>query len=153
MAEEQGTLKASLQRQVVREILERSDGHPTAQMVFEKARKRMPAISLATVYRNLRLLVKQGVLIESKIGNKPSRFETRKERHYHVCCVRCGSLEDLALPYQTALDRRVEQMARYQLREHRMEFFGICPRCQGRSHSRPNRANKQLYEPRPAGAR
>ncbi len=90
----------------------------------------MPSISLGTVYRNLRLLVKQGVLIESKIGNNPSRFETRKQRHYHVCCIKCGSLEDLVLPYQTRLDRQVERLVRYQLREHRMDFFGICPHCQ-----------------------
>lgn len=133
MAQQKGTLKASLQRRLVLQILESSEGHPTAQSVFEKARRQMPSISLATVYRNLRLLVKQGALTESKIGNNPSRFETRKQRHYHVCCVQCGSLEDLVLPYQSALDRRVERLVRYRLREHRMEFFGICPRCQARS--------------------
>ena len=130
-----GTTKASLQRQLVLRILESSEGHPTAQLVFEKARRKMPSISLATVYRNLKLLVEQGALIESKIGNKPSRFETRKQRHYHVCCVACGSLEDLVLPYQSGLDRQVERLVRYRLREHRMEFFGICPRCQARSRS------------------
>lgn len=141
--EKSGTSKASLQRRLVLQILESSHGHPTAQTVFEQARRRMPSISLATVYRNLRFLVGQGTLIENKIGNKPSRFETRKQRHYHVCCVECGSLEDLVLPYQSALDKRVEQMVRYRLREHHMEFFGVCPRCQGRSRSsldRPKRS-------------
>lgn len=152
MDENKGALKASLQRQVVLDILKESEGHPTAQAIFERARKRMPAISLATVYRNLRLLVEQGDLIESKIGNKPSRFETRKNRHYHVSCTRCGSLEDLVLPYQAALDRKVEGMVRYRLQEHRMEFFGICPRCQGRSRS-SSQPGKQLHPPRPAGAR
>ncbi|MBI2817432.1 MAG: transcriptional repressor [Acidobacteria bacterium] len=147
MAEKSVTLKASLQRQLVLDILKESEGHPTAQTIFEEARKRMPSISLATVYRNLRLLVKQGNLIESKIGNKPSRFETRKNRHYHVCCVRCGSLEDLVLPYQSVLDRKVEGMVRYQLQEHRMEFFGICPRCQGRSRNSSQLGKQKLHQP------
>jgi Fur family peroxide stress response transcriptional regulator len=133
MAQQRGTLKASIQRRLVLELLESSKGHPTAQSVFEKARRQMPSISLGTVYRNLRLLVKQGALIESKMGNNPSRYETRKRRHYHVCCIKCGSLEDLVLPYQTALDRRVEQLVPYQLSEHRMDFFGICPRCQAKA--------------------
>jgi len=131
-----GTSKASSQRRLVLQILESGEGHPTAHTVFEQARRRMPSISLATVYRNLRFLVRQGTLIESKIGNNASRFETRKQRHYHVCCVECGSLEDLVLPYQSALDKRVEQMVRYRLREHRMEFYGICPKCQADTNKR-----------------
>ena len=126
--------RSSHQRELVHQIIQASHDHPTALSVFERARRRMPTISLGTVYRNLQLLVEQGVLLERKIGNKPARYEAGRQRHYHICCIQCGTLEDLAVPYQKALDRRVERMVRYRLQEHRMEFYGVCPRCQARSH-------------------
>ena len=124
--------RCSIQRTVIRESIAASHDHPTAQVVFERARQRIPAISLGTVYRNLQLLVEQGLLLERKIGNQPARYETCRHRHYHICCIECGAFEDLAVPYQEALDRRVERLVRYRLREHRMEFYGVCPRCQAR---------------------
>jgi Fe2+ or Zn2+ uptake regulation protein len=133
--------RSSLQRNLVSQIVEVAHDHPTALSVYERARQKMPSISLGTVYRNLQLLVDQGLLLERKIGTLPARYEANRHRHYHICCVKCGALEDLSVPYQAILDRRVQRMVRYQLREHRMEFYGICPRCQ---------ANRQ---PRRSGAR
>ncbi len=131
--------RSSHQRHLVRQIIESSHDHPTALAVFERARQKMPSISLGTVYRNLQLLVDAGLARERKIGTKPARYEARHERHYHVCCVECGALEDLAVPYQEALDRRVERLVRYRLQEHRMEFCGVCPRCQTRAQAHPAR--------------
>ena len=128
--------RSSLQRRLVHQIIEASHDHPTAHSVFERARKQMPSISLGTVYRNLQLLVEQGVVLERKTSRGSARYEARRQRHYHVCCVECGALEDLAVPYQEALDRRVERMVHYQLQEHRMEFYGICPQCQAKPGGR-----------------
>jgi len=139
------TRRESAQRTLVRQVIENSMDHPTAQAIFEKARRRMRSISLGTVYRNLQLLVAEGTVVESKIGKKPARYEANRRRHYHVCCVQCGALEDVPFPYQTALDRRVGRMIPYLLREHRMEFYGICPRCQAKPGGRrraPNRLDK-----------
>ncbi|MBI4463670.1 MAG: transcriptional repressor [Acidobacteria bacterium] len=127
-----GVLRESRQRRMILEVVAKSGDHPTAHGVYEHARRRMPSLSLGTVYRNLRLLVNQGFLKESKFGNRPARFEPNKQPHYHVCCLQCGRVEDLRLPYQGSLDRRVEQMVRYRLQEHRMEFYGVCPQCQPR---------------------
>lgn len=121
--------RKSEQRNLVFKIVEKRYDHPTAQDVFEQARNKMPAISLGTVYRNLQRLVDQGSLIESKNGRKRARYEARRHRHYHIHCTECGSLEDVSVPYQEALDRRVAKQLRYQLEEHRLEFYGICPRC------------------------
>jgi Fur family transcriptional regulator, peroxide stress response regulator len=124
----------SLQRKLIHQIIEAAHDHPTAHSVFERARRKIPSISLGTVYRNLQLLVDQGLLLERKIGNRPARYEARRHRHYHICCVKCGALEDLSVPYQELLDRRVQRIVRYQLQEHRMEFYGICPQCQAGAH-------------------
>jgi Fe2+ or Zn2+ uptake regulation protein len=129
-------LRSSNQRSLVHQIVESAHDHPTAQAVFERARKRMPSISLGTVYRNLQLLVEQGLLLERKVDNRPARYEANRYRHYHICCLQCGALEDLSVPYQEALDRRVQKKVRYKLQEHRMEFYGICPQCQADSRQR-----------------
>ena len=136
-------MRRSRQRSVVLDVVGKSGGHPTAQWVYEAARREVPSISLGTVYRNLRLLVEQGALKESKVGNKPARYEVLKERHYHLCCVECGELEDLAIRYQKGLDRRVQRLVRYRLREHRIEFLGICPKCFGRREG-PRKARSKV---------
>jgi Fe2+ or Zn2+ uptake regulation protein len=123
-------LRSSKQRSLVHQIVDSANDHPTAQAVFERARKRMPSISLGTVYRNLQLLVEQGLLRERKVDNQPARYEANRYRHYHICCSRCGALEDLSVPYQEVLDRRVQARVGYKLQGHRMEFYGICPQCQ-----------------------
>jgi Fe2+ or Zn2+ uptake regulation protein len=133
-------LRSSNQRSLVRQIVESAHDHPTAQAVFERARRRMPSISLGTVYRNLQLLVDQGLLSEQKVDNRPARYEANRYRHYHICCLQCGALEDLSVPYQEILDRRVQKMVRYKLREHRMEFYGICPKCQADARQRTRAA-------------
>ena len=125
-------LRESRQRRLVFEIVGRSHNHPTAHQVFGQARRRLPSISLGTVYRNLRRLAEQGRVKENKIGTKPAHFEVPHRRHYHVWCVECGRLEDLALPYQVALDRKAQRLVRYRLEEHRMEFYGVCPSCRRR---------------------
>jgi len=131
--------RSSLQRKLVSRIVEAAHDHPTAHSVFERARRKMPSISLGTVYRNLQLLADQGVVLERKVGRRPARYEAKRHRHYHICCVECGALEDLPVPYQKLLDRRVQRMVQYRLQEHRCEFYGICPRCQtsARQQARP----------------
>jgi Fe2+ or Zn2+ uptake regulation protein len=129
-------LRSSNQRSVVQQVVESAHDHPTAQAVFDRARTRIPSISLGTVYRNLQLLVQEGLLLERKVDDRPARYEANRSRHYHICCFQCGALENLSVPYQKLLDRRVQKMVRYKLQEHRMEFYGICPQCQADEQDR-----------------
>ena len=142
MPERRGTARQSRQGRLVFEIVERSRNHPTAHQVFDVARREAPAISLGTVYRNLRQLADEGRIQENKIGGEPARFEVPHRKHYHIWCVECGRLEDLTLPYQDALDRKAQRLVRYRLREHRMEFFGVCPECRRENRRRSGTASK-----------
>lgn len=148
------TERQTAQRNLVFHIVADRCDHPTAQDVFEQARGSMPAISLGTVYRNLQRLVNQGRLIESKNGHKPARYEARRHRHYHIHCTQCGSLEDVSVPYQEELDRKVARQLHYQLDEHRLEFYGICPTCQQKMHSprNPGAAPRQTRSVRNSSA-
>ena len=137
--------RQSRQQRLVFEIVERSHNHPTAHQVFAQARRRIPTISLGTVYRNLRQLADQGHVQENKMGGEPARFEVPRQKHYHIWCVECGRLEDLTLPYQDELDRKAQRLVRHRLEEHRMEFFGVCPEC--------GREPRQLRPGGPANSR
>lgn len=126
-------MRHSRQRDLIRELVASTRSHPTAHWVYQRARRRLPRISLGTVYRNLRWLVEQGVLAEHRGGGAPARYEAALRRHHHIRCVRCGNLEDLPMSYQAALDRRVRRRTGYHVLEHQIEVRGVCPACLRRS--------------------
>ncbi|MFC1715463.1 transcriptional repressor, partial [Candidatus Poribacteria bacterium] len=85
------------QRQVILEELRNASFHPTADEVYRRVRKRLPRISLGTVYRNLETLSKAGIVKKLELGGARKRFDGYSEDHYHVRCTGCGRLEDVPL--------------------------------------------------------
>ena len=84
----------TFQRQVILNILKTTDIHPTADWIYEKARKYIPNISLGTVYRNLKILKEKGEILEINDG-KLTRFDGRTDKHYHFKCVKCENIYDI----------------------------------------------------------
>jgi Fur family ferric uptake transcriptional regulator len=121
------------QRQVVLEELRKLSTHPTAAELYQLTRRRLPKISLGTVYRNLELLAQMGVIRKLEIGGSEARYDGMLERHYHVRCVACGRVEDARdLPAQPVYDE-IDTLSGYQILDHRLEFVGICPTCRSGS--------------------
>lgn len=122
------------QRSVILEELQHFEGHPTADDVYDRVRKRLPRISLGTVYRNLDVLVSSGLL--AKIGPEfpQMRFDCNTREHYHITCIGCGRVDDLHLETQdTAFDHletALGKMTKYGVFGHKLEFFGLCEKCQ-----------------------
>jgi Fur family ferric uptake transcriptional regulator len=116
------------QRRVILEELSKVRSHPTAAEIYEMVRKRLPKISLGTVYRNLELLAESGRINKLDVGGSQKRFDGRPEDHYHVRCIRCGRVDDIMMPTV-----EVEQVAReasdYDIMGHSLLFSGICPAC------------------------
>src|SRR5713226_5080679 len=79
-------------RRVVLDVLRSTESHPTAEWVHRVVRRRLPRVSLGTVYRNLRLLVGEGLVAE--IQGPHARFDANLEAHHHFTCVRCGRILD-----------------------------------------------------------
>lgn len=119
----------SVQRQIILEELRRVKNHPSAQEIYERVRHRLPKISLGTVYRNLELLAASGVIQKLETGGGQRRFDGDMAEHYHVRCLYCGSVEDASLPSLSRLNQTFGKMSDYTIVGHRLEFFGICPRC------------------------
>ncbi len=123
------TSRSTRQRQAILEQLRAVTTHPTANEVYEMVRRRLPHISLGTVYRNLELLVRSGEIQRVCLGSAQSRFDAAISPHYHVRCVRCGRVADLAMKPLRAIERAARRGGDYQVTGYRLEFVGQCPRC------------------------
>ena len=124
------------QRRVILEELQKVASHPTAVELYESVRRRMPRISLGTVYRNLELLAKTGTIRKLTFGGTEARFDGNPDCHYHVRCVRCGRVDDLdGLPPEP-VPVEPGQAGGYRILGHRLEFVGICPHCRSESEER-----------------
>src|SRR5258705_3747297 len=80
-------------RRLILEIVRASDAHPSAAAVYRDVRRRLPRVSLATVYRNLRMLAAEGLLIE-RAAAAGMRFDGNTAAHDHFTCVACGPIYD-----------------------------------------------------------
>lgn len=121
------------QRQVVLEELTKLASHPTAAQLYEITRRRLPKISLGTVYRNLQVLARMGAVRKLDTGGGEARFDGDMSQHYHVRCVRCGQVEDAhGLPADPVKDE-VKSLDGYAIFGFHLEFLGLCPGCQDRA--------------------
>jgi Fur family transcriptional regulator, ferric uptake regulator len=117
------------QRQIILEELQKLDSHPTAIELYDLVRRRLPNLSLGTVYRNLDLLARSGTIHKLEWSSGEARFDGNMRRHDHLRCQGCGRLEDiegvpLELPPVVGNDFRG-----YVILGHRLEFVGMCPQC------------------------
>ena len=121
------------QRRVVLEELRKLHSHPTASELYELARRRLPKISLATVYRNLELLAQMGLIRKVEVSGGQARFDGDLDGHYHVRCVKCGRVDDAKGLPERPVVADVEEISGYHIQGFRLEYFGVCPGCNGRS--------------------
>jgi Fe2+ or Zn2+ uptake regulation protein len=137
------TRRQTRQRQVIYEAVLSSRSHPTAEWVYDRVRRRLPKISLGTVYRNLQLLVSAGQLLVWSRGGA-ARFDADLSRHDHFVCEACGLLLDLercpaALPAERKLRARGHEVS-----DRVLDFVGLCRDC------RRGREAREKHNGRPA---
>jgi len=123
--------RSTRQRRAVREVLGRLPGHPTASEIYAAVRRRLPHISLGTVYRDLEVLVDEGEAVKLPAPGKEARFDDNCRPHAHIRCVVCGRLQDLKRSALGWPARRIRRLAGFQVIEARVDLRGICPECQG----------------------
>ena len=118
----------SQQRELIYDAVHGSVAHPSAEMVYQQLKPLMPKLSLGTVYRNLHQMAEEGRIME--IPGTVARFDANTAPHTHFCCGGCGSVSDLQIPYDPALDALAEQDGR-KVQTHSLMFYGICAACMG----------------------
>lgn len=116
------------QRRAVAEVLTGQHVHLTAEDVHERARERVPEISLATVYNTLRQLAAMGEVLEVTVADGPRRYDPNVGvPHQHLVCVSCGDLRDVHPDGELTLARA--ERHGFTLRGVEVCFQGVCPRC------------------------
>ena len=123
------TLRVTRQRQVLLDELCQVRTHPTADELYQMARKRLPRISLGTVYRNLELMAENGMIQKLEVGGTQKRFDGNAEPHYHVRCLKCGRVDDLEMALSEDVEALARQQTGYSILRHSLEFSGFCPAC------------------------
>jgi len=126
------------QRRTILEILGREHWHPSGDEVYRLARRRLPRISLGTVYRNLDLLSEQGLIRRIELGGRQRRFDGRLAPHCHVRCIVCAHIEDVMYRPPVSLGKAAAQLEGWEVSEYMLELMGRCPGClEAASHAEP----------------
>ncbi|MFQ5877264.1 MAG: Fur family transcriptional regulator [Acidobacteriota bacterium] len=139
-----GGARPTRQRRTVFAALAACADHPTAEMLHRMARRRIPDLSLATVYKTLDLLVEARLAGRFVDVNGVARYDARTEPHDHRRCLRCGRVEDVNLPRRSRrlADIRVPGFA---ITGCHFELLGVCDRCPG--GARPAEAGRTTHVP------
>ncbi len=122
------TRRHSRQRAVLLEELRADRSHPTARQLYDRVRRRLPQVSLGTIYRNLDLLCRCGKA-QRLTGAGEARFDADTSLHSHVRCVRCGRVADLpGTPTELSVGE-LDETAGYEIIGYRLDYLGVCPAC------------------------
>ena len=119
--------KMTKQRKLILEILGSTYLHPTAQTIYEEARKAMPSISLGTVYRNLGVLVEDGSIVRLSAPGLPDRFDLPRSLHWHVICDNCGAVKDV--PVDSELINRINSDSGEEITSYLLTAHCVCRGC------------------------
>lgn len=121
-------LKLTPQRLAVIEIIAADKGHPSALVVYRRAREKMPAISLSTVYSILGLLKERRLIRELEFCEADNRYDADTSPHIHLVCTGCGRIDDFDLTAHIPADL-VERQTGFRARDMRIECYGLCRTC------------------------
>lgn len=119
------------QRRILLEEIRSMRTHPTADEVYARVRRRLPRVSLGTIYRNLETLCRAGVIQKLELAGSPRRFDGTTDVHYHVTCLSCGKVQDIQLDPPKHLEEAAREACGFQIVGHTLKFHGLCPKCSG----------------------
>ncbi|MCD6653188.1 MAG: transcriptional repressor [Sulfurovum sp.] len=123
-------LKATFQRLHILEVVDKY-GHIAIEDIYDKVIKIHPSLSVATIYKNIIIMVEKGVLVEVPIMGRKSKYELSKLDHIHLVCTQCGEVEDLACTkdINNILDF-LTQEEKFKLTKQQINLYGTCSQCQ-----------------------
>ncbi len=127
------TYRMTHQRKVILEEVQKNHQHPSADEIYERVRKRLPKISMGTVYRNLDILASCGLIKKIEPDYPQMRFDGKTHEHYHIVCMECGKVKDV--PIQPTddnlktLESALGKLTKYGIFGHKLEFVGLCEGC------------------------
>lgn len=125
----QAGLKATHQRlEIYRELITTKD-HPTADMLYQRLRMRLPTISLDTVYRTLSTLADHALINRVETAESLARFEVSPVRHHHIICRKCGEIMDFVWSIIDEAPLPTEILNWGNIDHKSIVVYGTCNRC------------------------
>ncbi|MBO9726313.1 Fur family transcriptional regulator [Novosphingobium sp.] len=119
-------LRITEQRRIIARVLSESTDHPDVEKLHERATALDPGISIATVYRTVRLFEEAGILDRHDFGDGRARYEAAPEAHHdHMIDVESGQVIEFVDPELESLQRQIAEKLGFRLVDHRMELFGV----------------------------
>jgi Fur family ferric uptake transcriptional regulator len=119
-------LRITEQRRIIARVLSESDDHPDVEELHKRASGLDAGISIATVYRTVRLFEEAGILDRHDFGDGRARYEAAPEAHHdHMIDVETGKVIEFVDPELESLQRQIAARLGFRLVDHRMELFGV----------------------------
>ena len=119
-------LKMTGQRRVIAQVLSESEDHPDVELLHQRATERDPRISIATVYRTVRLLEEADILTRHDFGDGRARYEeTAEDHHDHLIDIDTGEVIEFQNEAIEALQAEVARQLGFRLVDHRLELYGV----------------------------
>ena len=119
-------MKMTGQRRVIASVLSEADDHPDVEEVYQRAVKRDPKISIATVYRTVRLFEEADILERHDFGDGRSRYEEASEDHHdHLIDIQSGRVIEFQNKDIEALQEKIAEELGFRLVDHRLELYAV----------------------------
>jgi Fur family ferric uptake transcriptional regulator len=125
-------LKSTRQRNLILDTFFQLDGHFSVEQLWGKVRELDPRVSVATVYRTMKLLAESGLANAQNFGDGQTRYEPTigREHHDHLICTRCGTIIEFENDRIEAMQEAVARKHGFRVTSHKMELYGLCRACQ-----------------------
>lgn len=122
-------MKRSKQREAILEALCSTTTHPTADWIYDEVRKKIPNISLGTVYRNLNVLSAENDITKIGIIGDQCRYDGNIKPHNHFVCKKCHKISDMECEYDYSISEEAKMSFDGEIEYHTLLFFGLCKEC------------------------
>ena len=118
------------QRQVLYEVMQTMHGHPSPEEVYARVKKKIPAISLATVYKNIHLFVESGLFSKVSMHHGSLRVEMNDVAHHHMVCSKCKAITDIGEQELGLVSKKNKLPGGFLVERYAVDVIGICAKCQ-----------------------
>lgn len=127
---EHAGLAVTHQRQVIYEVLAGTHGHPSPEEVYARVKRRIPSVSLATVYKNIHLFIESGIFNQVSLHHGSMRVETNQSAHHHLVCTRCKAIADIDADVLGLAGIEGRLPGGFLVKRLAVDVIGLCESCQ-----------------------
>lgn len=137
-------LRETAQRELILEEFLNTEGHLSAEELYDIVKKKDRNVGQATVYRTLKILVKAGLAREVQLSDNTVRYEHlyNHEHHDHLICTGCNKVVEVVEPAIEILQKALAERHGFTLNDHRLYLYGLCDKCKTSNHQEKGGDNK-----------